>query len=676
MRLYTHISLAVVAAAVVVFVSACDKKMLAPVRLPRLDLQIEFPNSGAAPRAKAAGEDTANSITRMELIVTTPKGKVLFRGPLTQGEKGWEVEAVLEPTPQAYVRVEAWHHDALMYSGMDTSVVIEPNSVATVRIVLQSYLPNARLTIQPNGSGPYAISADPRSSQDRMTPVEKLRVRYDWEDDGQWDTDYLSVVPYVHQYQGPGEYTVRAEVINAAGLTSRTSAQALLAPKPPPPQARFTVTPSEGPPGTFFLVDATESFAGRSATDSLRFRWDWNGDGVWDTQYLALPGAQVQLGEPGIYPVTLEVTDLAGRTATSQQNVLVRSSGREPVASMTLTPLVAWPNELVTADAGRSASPTEGGTLLYRWDWDGDGVWDTEWTPKSSAQHAYRTVGTHVVRLAVRDSVGATAVTEGQVVVRSDNRLAPGQGVILDGVSMRFVPAGMFTMGCQTVAADEFPAHQASASAFLIDTYEVTNAEYQRFVTATGHRAPPHWVNQQYWAGQGQLPVVNVTWDDAAAYAAWRGVRLPTEIEWEYAARGTDGRTFPWGNEFSRQNANYGENPVVPVGQFPAGASPFGVLDMAGNVAEWTQDYYRPYPGFDRYILVDPRTPERYDESRYLIADNPFTAPAETYRVVRGGSVGVDLGTNGIELRTTSRIPTKPGTRSSLVGFRCVRDME
>jgi len=148
------------------------------------------------------------------------------------------------------------------------------------------------------------------------------------------------------------------------------------------------------------------------------------------------------------------------------------------------------------------------------------------------------------------------------------------------------VPAGQFAYGS---GAEQ---KNLPLESFKIGKYPVTNAQYQRFVDATGRAAPSHWEGKQLPAGLANHPVVNVSWKDARAYCQWAKKRLPTEQEWEKAARGTDGREWPWGNEFSSEKANTSEGGIAgttPVGCYPDGASPYGCLDMAGNVWEWTE---------------------------------------------------------------------------------------
>jgi formylglycine-generating enzyme required for sulfatase activity len=154
-----------------------------------------------------------------------------------------------------------------------------------------------------------------------------------------------------------------------------------------------------------------------------------------------------------------------------------------------------------------------------------------------------------------------------------------------DGKEMVYIPPGEFLMG-----DDKTSTH---VDGYYIDRYPVTNADYARFCEETGHDKPPPWYNTgTYPEGKGDHPVVQVVWSDAVAYAEWAGKRLPSQAEWEKAARGTDGREWPWGNEFDKTKCNTYETDVgttTPVGKYsPDGDSPYGVGDMAGNVYEWT----------------------------------------------------------------------------------------
>ncbi|MBI2195177.1 MAG: formylglycine-generating enzyme family protein [Planctomycetes bacterium] len=185
---------------------------------------------------------------------------------------------------------------------------------------------------------------------------------------------------------------------------------------------------------------------------------------------------------------------------------------------------------------------------------------------------------------------------------------------------MVLVPAGNFLMGStdeqvrqagaryggEYVYAFEKPQRPVHVDAFFIDIHPVTNQQFKEFLDATGYRPLGnryqrmwflrHWSDGIYPPGKAEHPVTYVTWSDAKAYAEWRKKRLPTEPEWEKAARGGDGRLWPWGNDFDNEKANvriWGQEHLAdttPVGSYPAGRSPFGCLDMAGNVFEWTGD--------------------------------------------------------------------------------------
>jgi len=166
-----------------------------------------------------------------------------------------------------------------------------------------------------------------------------------------------------------------------------------------------------------------------------------------------------------------------------------------------------------------------------------------------------------------------------------------------DEVEMVVVPAGEFIMGSDGPEAyeDEKPASKIFVPAFSIDKFEVTNARYRRCVEAGACTRP---VGQAYDdPTKADHPVTVVSWKQAVAYCRWAGKRLPTEAEWEKTARGTDGRRYPWGDRFDGERANAGyTNGTTAVGSYPQGASPYGAMDMAGNVWEWTASLYRPYP--------------------------------------------------------------------------------
>jgi serine/threonine-protein kinase len=261
---------------------------------------------------------------------------------------------------------------------------------------------------------------------------------------------------------------------------------------------------------------------------------------------------------------------------------------------------------------------------------------------------------------------------------------------------MVYVPAGEFLMGSADsdadASSDEKPQHRVYLDAFWIDRTEVTNEMFAKFVKVSGHKtdtgtsfvldlASGLWIDKMTgfdWqhprgpdsnlAGLDQHPVTLVSWNDAVAYCTWVGRRLPTEAEWEKAARGTDELKFPWGDQdaagdllnFADSNldipaANKGINDgsqfTAPVGSYPKGASPYDVWDMAGNVWEWVTDWYDP--AYYRPVSVE----------------NPRGPDSKQRRVLRGGAW-----TNEQKLvRAATRYSSQPNLRYVSVGFRCAR---
>jgi len=182
-----------------------------------------------------------------------------------------------------------------------------------------------------------------------------------------------------------------------------------------------------------------------------------------------------------------------------------------------------------------------------------------------------------------------------------------------DGAVMVFVPAGEFLMGSTRESepcayADDMPQHRVYLDGYWIDKYEVTNGQFAQFVQATGYKAEGDW-RANFTPGKERYPVVNVSWNDATAYAKWVGGQLPTEAQWEKAARGADGRVYPWGNEWDPRKANVGKGwsgSPAPVGDYPGDVSPYGCQDMAGNIMEWVFDWYGKYDGAFQHNPTGP----------------------------------------------------------------------
>lgn len=263
-----------------------------------------------------------------------------------------------------------------------------------------------------------------------------------------------------------------------------------------------------------------------------------------------------------------------------------------------------------------------------------------------------------------------------------------------DGAPMVLIPEGPFLRGSPPGQGDpdEQPQRTIQLGAFYLDQYEVTNRRYQTFLKATNHRVPEHCCDPSYnlWKGTEiaasllEHPVVNVDWLDARAYCKWAGKRLSTEAEWEKAARGPEGRVFPWGNQQDRMRANgasywsgtdfaspeeakawWAENGAeviatkgvqgiltLPVTALEQGATPTGLMHLAGNVWEWVSDWYDP----------------KYYETS--LDKNPKGPDGGEYKVLRGGAW---LNHRHL-LRTTARDGSRPTMRNHGTGFRCAAD--
>jgi len=239
---------------------------------------------------------------------------------------------------------------------------------------------------------------------------------------------------------------------------------------------------------------------------------------------------------------------------------------------------------------------------------------------------------------------------------------------------MILLPAGSFVMGVADPASDAFPEHSRFLDDFYLDRTTVTNARFldfvkdrgysreklwgedgwsvvEKFIDATGLPGPRYWSDGKYPSGLEAHPVVGISFFEARAFCRWAGRRLPSEEEWEKGAAGPDGVPYPWGRTFDAKLCNTwesGRGATTRAGRYPKGASPYGLLDMAGNVLEWTRSFYGPYPG---------------NETK-----NPHFG--EIYRVLRGGAWYFKKGS----ALTTTRIIMRPALRWNYVGFRCAQD--
>lgn len=254
----------------------------------------------------------------------------------------------------------------------------------------------------------------------------------------------------------------------------------------------------------------------------------------------------------------------------------------------------------------------------------------------------------------------------------STGSMAQSNSLNLETSEMVLVPAGKFIMGTDEVDAsgksqefgfneplylNEQPQREIELAAFYIDKTEVTNAQFVAYIRALGKYSEQDIANviERLEMKEPNLPVRNITWHKANEYCQFVGKRLPTEAEWEKAARGTDGREYPWGNDWNAEfvNKGQGEADVMPVGSIEKGQSPYGAYEMAGNVMEWVADWYEAYPG------AEYKSPN-YGQKR---------------KVARGGSWG-GVGHYVIPhyFRTAYRFNFEPDQAFNDVGFRCAKD--
>jgi formylglycine-generating enzyme required for sulfatase activity len=220
---------------------------------------------------------------------------------------------------------------------------------------------------------------------------------------------------------------------------------------------------------------------------------------------------------------------------------------------------------------------------------------------------------------------------------------------------MVLIPAGEFTMGANGWVYTEQPVHHVYLDAFKLDVHKITTSQYAKFLEATGRNQPYKW-EEVILERDGDRPVVGVDWHDADAYCRWEGKRLPTEAEWEKAARGIDGRLYPWGNEKpTSQHANFGKDEwegyetLSPKMYLAAGRSPYGIYDLAGNAWEWVADWME-----SSYYETSPNR-------------NPVGPSSGQTKVIRGGSWGDDPAT----IRSTARFGSDPAKKDNVTGFRC-----
>jgi formylglycine-generating enzyme required for sulfatase activity len=559
------------------------------------------------------------------------------------------------------------------------------------------------------GTTATTFQFDASGSSDTQDSVSALQVRWDWENDGTWDAPWSATKTASHVYGTTGTKTIKLEVKDSGGLTDDTTRTVSVSSGVnTAPIASFTVEPSSGIVSTVFQFDAAGSSDAEDVILVLQTRWDWENDGIWDTDWSANKIPTHQYDTPGTKVIKMEIKDTGGLTDDTTRTVTVTPDNQAPTASFVVNPSSGTTSTVFHIDASGSWDTEDPIELLHvRWDWENDGTWDTDWSGTKTATHTYATTGTKTIKLEVKDTGGLTDDTTQTFTVISSG--PPPGGMVL-------VPAGAFTMG-DGVASCGVAEHEVTLThGFYLARHEVTNQEYRDAVQWAydhGHvTATPASVQDNMDGntaeivdlddddcqitfaggtfaivpGKHDCPMVEVSWYGAVAYCDWLsmqaglarvydhstwqcnggspytavGYRLPTDAEWEYAAQYDDERIFPWGDEPpSCSRANYGGlgegcvGSTFSVGSYEPAPASLGLYDMAGNVWEWCEDAH----------ICDLDS---------LAEQDPYREPvlSDDLRVLRGGS----WNTNSNPLRCAYREFTNlPFGTLNFVGFRCAR---
>ena len=443
-----------------------------------------------------------------------------------------------------------------------------------------------------------------------------------------------------------------------------------------PPTVVFVTTPNQGTTETNFIFDASGSVDGNGNTSNISVRWDFENDGLWDTEWQTSKTQIQQYSNDGYYTVGMQLTDGYGYTGWTSRSLTVGEGNPgggpgAPTAVFTVTPNEGSIGTDFNFDAsGVSDEDTPTADLLVRWDFDGNSSWDTDWSTTKTATHQYSSEGEYTAKMEVKDTDGLSDYSTKSITV-----------LAVESLDFVLVQGGSFQMGCTSdqggdCEADENPEHTVTLSSFSISKYEVTNDQFANFLNSVGASSDGTLGDEKYIhnqsdtcqvkydgskfypeEGKEERPVIYVTWFGARAFSNWVGGRLPTEAEWEYAARGgsaSNGYKYSGGNSINSV-AWFSDNSELrnhDVGTKTP--NELGIYDMSGNVREWCNDWFEYY-----YYATSP-------------TENPQGAETGIYRVLRGGSFWV----NAADSRVADRywgFPEETFYKYE-VGFRVAKD--
>jgi formylglycine-generating enzyme required for sulfatase activity len=430
--------------------------------------------------------------------------------------------------------------------------------------------PVPSFTVNPtSGTTETDFEFDASGCTDAQDDVSMLEVRWDWESDGTWDTSYSTVKTATHRYETEGTKVVKLEVKDTGGLTNNTTRTVVVSVANTAPVASFTVNPTSGTMETDFSFDASGCTDAQDDVSVLEVRWDWESDGTWDTSYSTVKTATHRYGTTGTKTIKLEVKDLGGLTDETTRDVSASGSHPPP----TPPEMIRVPAGVFTMGDGAALCAEDQREVTLTRDFYLGQHEVTNQEYMEAVQWAYDSGYVTATTASVQDKLDGT--TEELLDLDSEN------------CEIQFDGAGTFYLreSPSIYAQDAYPGGYDPANHPVKEVTWYGAARYCDWLSLLVGlaRAYQHTGN---WACNGGDP-----------YGA-EGYRLPTDAEWEYAAQWDDERIYPWGNQVPEcGRANFYNNDfcvgwTVPVGSYPDAPASLGFSDMAGNVAEWCDDWH------------------------------------------------------------------------------------